>query len=124
VQVPVSGASMLPTLPEEGFVDFQRYVQDSRFQSFIPQQIKRGDIVVFENTKTADELKKQEKEESGFVKRVVGIAGDTVVIKDGFVYVNSKPKGNIYFKSRSTLWCEYSRLSRQQYQKETNGTRR
>ncbi len=104
VQVPVSGASMLPTLPEEGFVDFQRYVQDSRFQSFIPQQIKRGDIVVFENTKTADELKKQEKEESGFVKRVVGIAGDTVVIKDGFVYVNSKPLEEPYiFKSRSTF---------------------
>ncbi len=104
VQVPVSGASMLPTLPEEGFVDFQRYVQDSRFQSVIPQQIKRGDIVVFENKKTADELKKQEKEESGFVKRVVGIAGDDVVIKDGFVYVNNEPLEEPYIlKSRSTF---------------------
>ncbi len=104
VQVPVSGASMLPTLPEEGFVDFQRYVQDSRFQSVIPQQIKRGDIVVFENKKTADELKKQEKEESGFVKRVIGIAGDNIVIKDGFVYVNNEPIEEPYiFKSRSTF---------------------
>lgn len=104
VQVPVSGASMLPTLPEEGFVDFQRYIQDQRFQSVIPQQIKRGDIVVFENTQTEDALKKQDKEESGFVKRVIGVAGDTVVIRDGYVYVNNEPVEEPYiFKSRSTF---------------------
>lgn len=104
VQVPVSGASMLPTLPEEGFVEFQRYVQDDRFQKIIPQQIKRGDIVVFENEETADELKKQDKEESGFVKRVVGVAGDAVTIRDGFVYVNNKPLEEPYiYKSRSTF---------------------
>lgn len=104
VQVPVSGASMLPTLPEEGFVEFQRYVQDERFQRIIPQQIKRGDIVVFENEETIDELKKQEKEESGFVKRVIGVAGDAVTIRDGYVYVNGEPVEEPYIlKSRSTF---------------------
>lgn len=104
VQVPVSGASMLPTLPEEGFVDFQRYVKNDRFQSIIPQQIKRGDIVVFENKATDEELKKQNKEESGFVKRVIGVAGDVVSIKDGYVYVNNKPLEEPYIlKSRSTF---------------------
>src|SRR3989344_1538110 len=47
VQVPVSGASMLPTLPEEGFVDFQRYVSDLRVQTILPQRIEKGDIVVY-----------------------------------------------------------------------------
>ncbi len=104
VQVPVSGASMLPTLPEEGFVDFQRYVQDERFQSIISQDIKRGDIVVFENSQTAEELKKQGKEESGFVKRVIGVPGDVVTIREGFVYVNGKPLDEPYIlKPRSTF---------------------
>jgi signal peptidase I len=104
VQVPVSGASMLPTLPEEGFVAFQRYVDDSRVQNVIHQKISRGDIVVFENKKTDEELKKQKKEESGFVKRVVGTPGDTVLIKDGFVYVNGQPLQEQYtLQPRSTF---------------------
>ncbi len=104
VQVPVSGASMLPTLPEEGYIDFQRYVADNRFHTFIPQHIKRGDIVVFENEETAEELKRQEKEESGFVKRVIGIGGDTITIRDGFVFVNEEPVEEPYIlKPRSTF---------------------
>lgn len=104
VQVPVSGASMLPTLPEEGFVDFQRYVQDDRFQAIISQDIEKGDIVVFENKQTADELKKQGKEESGFVKRVIGVPGDVVTIREGFVYVNGRPLEEPYIlKPRSTF---------------------
>ncbi len=104
VQVPVSGASMLPTLPEEGFVDFQRYVADLRIQAILPQRIERGDIVVFENEKTAKELKKQEKNESGFVKRVIGLPGDTVSIKNGFVYVNGETIKEPYIlQPRSTF---------------------
>lgn len=104
VQVPVSGASMLPTLPEEGFVAFQRYIPDPRLHSIVPQAIKRGDIVVFENEKTNEELKKQKKDESGFVKRVVGIAGDSVTIRNGFVYVNGNAVEEKYIlKPRSTF---------------------
>jgi len=104
VQVPVSGASMLPTLPEEGFVDFQRYVADSRIQTILPQRIERGDIVVFENEKTAKALQKQKKNESGFVKRVIGIPGDTVAIQNGFVSVNGKTIKEPYIlQPRSTF---------------------
>jgi len=104
VQVPVSGASMLPTLPEDGFVEFQRFVTDPRIKSVIHQNIKRGDIVVFENQETAEELKKQEKDESGFVKRVVGVAGDTVTIRDGYVVVNKETLPEPYtLKPRSTF---------------------
>ncbi len=104
VQVPVSGASMLPTLPEEGYVPFQRFYYDDRIQKFIPQKIERGDIVVFENDLTHEELEKQHKDSSGFVKRVIGVAGDTVEIRDGFVYVNGKRLEESYtYKPRSTF---------------------
>src|SRR3990167_4482906 len=104
VQVPVSGASMLPTLPEEGFVDFQRYVYDPRIQTVFPQRIERGDIVVFENEKTTKELQKQKKNESGFVKRVIGLSGDTVAIQNGFVSVNGQTINEPYIlQPRSTF---------------------
>ena len=104
VQVPVSGASMLPTLPEEGMVDFQRYVPDSRIQKIFPQNLKYGDIVVFESEETAEELKKQHKDGTGFVKRVVGVPGDIVSIRDGFVTVNGKAMAEPYIlKPRSTF---------------------
>ena len=104
VQVPVSGASMLPTLPEEGYVPFQRFYFDPRVQKFIPQKIERGDIVVFENEETHKELEKQHKDSSGFVKRVVGVSGDKVQIRDGFVYVNGSRLEEPYtLKPRSTF---------------------
>lgn len=104
VQVPVSGASMLPTLPEDGYVDFQRYVTDQRVQKIIPQTIHHGDIVVFENNQTAEELKKQKKDGTGFVKRVIGMPGDTVSIRDGFVQVNGEMVDEPYIlKPRSTF---------------------
>jgi len=104
VQVPVSGASMLPTLPEEGYVPFQRFFFDERVQKFIPQRIHRGDIVVFENDTTHVELEKQHKDASGFVKRVVGVAGDSIEIRDGYVFLNGEKQGEPYtLKPRSTF---------------------
>lgn len=104
VQVPVTGASMLPTLPEEGYVPFQRYFQNDIFEKIIPQSIKKGDIVVFENERTHKELQEQNKDSTGFVKRVVATEGDIVEIKDGFVYVNGKKLQEQYtLKPRSTF---------------------
>ncbi|KKQ38899.1 MAG: Signal peptidase I [Candidatus Roizmanbacteria bacterium GW2011_GWA2_37_7] len=104
VKVPVTGASMLPTLPEEGSVPFQRYYHNKAFEKIIPQSIQKGDIVVFENEKTHKELEKQDKDVTGFVKRVIAIQGDVVVIKDGFVYVNGQKKQEQYtLKPRSTF---------------------
>ena len=43
---------------------------------------KYGDVVVFRNPKDRD---------VNYVKRVIGLPGDTVQIRDGIVYVNDKP---------------------------------
>jgi signal peptidase I len=46
-------------------------------------EYKRGDIVVF-----TPPLDWQEQDGTPFIKRVIGIGGDTVEIRDGLVYVN------------------------------------
>jgi len=104
VQVPISGASMLPTLPEKGWVPFQRYLYNPIISQFLPQSLQHGDIVVFENKKTRTELLAQKKDAKGFVKRVIGVAGDRVEIRDGFVLVNGVVVTEPYtYKPRSTF---------------------
>ncbi|MGB7272543.1 MAG: signal peptidase I [Geitlerinemataceae cyanobacterium] len=50
------------------------------------QDLNRGDIIVFNPTKTL----KQENYKDAFIKRIVGLPGDTVKIEDGRVYINEK----------------------------------
>ncbi len=66
---------------------------------FLPQrEIKRGDIVVFKFPGFPDELHKSaaEKEAAGvpyqtnFVKRVIGLPGDTVEFRNDQVYINNE----------------------------------
>ncbi|MFZ2187144.1 MAG: signal peptidase I [Candidatus Moraniibacteriota bacterium] len=55
------------------------------------QLVGRGDIVSFSNDKTAELITAKYGEAqrgSGFVKRVIGLPGDTLEIKDGFVWIN------------------------------------
>lgn len=63
------------------------------------QDIKRNDIVVFSwpvdtveyfFQKTDRKIRKPIDKKSNYVKRCVGIAGDTLEIRDGFVFINGK----------------------------------
>jgi len=97
--IPISGTgSMFPTFPkgkgktpkevaEELAAEVQMYVYPNpRFKP------GRGDIVEFRNAKT-DEIETREFEDSeisGFVKRIVGVPGETVEIRDGQVLVDGK----------------------------------
>lgn len=75
--VTISGVSMAPS-----FADGQRVVL-----SKIDKAYQRGEIVVFTsggNDPTATG------QENLYVKRVIGVAGDTVRYKDGKLYVNDK----------------------------------
>ncbi|PWH15955.1 MAG: signal peptidase I [Anaerolineae bacterium] len=74
-RVRVDGSSMLPTLKNGEFVLVNRLAY--RFDT--PQ---RGDIVVFHYPPDP----KQD-----LIKRVIGLAGDTVTIQGGIVYVNDTP---------------------------------
>lgn len=62
---------------EENFYDAEYLVADKiGYKLFTP---KRGDVVIFQKTETID-----------YIKRVVGIPGDKVEVRDGHFYVNSE----------------------------------
>lgn len=76
----IPSGSMLPTLQIN-----DRLIIDKISYHF--QDLHRGDIVVFNPTETL----KQEHYKDAFIKRVIGLPGDTVKIEEGRVYINEKP---------------------------------
>jgi signal peptidase I len=50
-------------------------------------EIRRGDIIVFRYPLNPNK---------DFVKRVVGLPGERIEMKDGFVQINSRPLGEVY----------------------------
>jgi len=86
----VEGGSMLPTFVEQDFVIVNRLAYRSFDLSWVPGmededwrpfgRPEAGDVVVF-----AYELEPRERD---FIKRVIAVAGQTVEIHDGFVFVD------------------------------------
>lgn len=70
----VEGSSMNDTLLHKEYIIINKF-------KFIFGNPKRGDIVVFHPTLDAGKY---------YVKRVIGLPGDTVVVRDGFVFVRDK----------------------------------
>ena len=70
----VSGDSMLPTLHENDYLIINKIGEP-----------KNGDVIVFKS-----DLEKNDGTTKDLVKRIIGVAGDKVVIKDGKVYLNDK----------------------------------
>jgi signal peptidase I len=67
-------------------------------------QIGRGDIVSFENAKTDELTTRTTGEAAGFVKRIIGLPGDSLELRDGLVYLNGKPLSENYTaKAHSTF---------------------
>jgi signal peptidase I len=73
--VKVEGTSMMPSL-----FDQERLFINQFTYKFGIGEIQRGDTVVFWFPK--DPTK-------SYIKRVIGLPGDIVAVKDGFVYVNN-----------------------------------
>ena len=91
----LQGTAMLPS-----FKDGQR-VKIKRFDRFEEPDLKRGDVVVF--------LFPDDPSASHF-KRLIGLPGDTVEIREGKVFVNEQELDEPYVESRLNL----SRRSQQQ----------
>lgn len=64
----------------------------------------RGDLVAFQNSQTAAILTAEHKDpQVGFIKRIIAIPGDTIELRDGFVYLNGTLLSEPYLSaSRST----------------------
>lgn len=80
----VSGESMFPTFKNSEFI--LTNLITLRFND-----PKRGDVIVFQAPVDHDK---------DYIKRVIGIAGDTVMIQDGYVYLNGqKLDESVYLSS-------------------------
>lgn len=75
----IPSESMLPTLE----IDDRLIIEKISYRFRKPE---RGDVVVFSPT---DALKEQDYKEA-FIKRVIGIPGDIVEVKNNSVYVNNQ----------------------------------
>lgn len=98
IKIPISGTgSMYPTFPkgkgttpqelaDELVAEVAMYVYpNNRFK------IGYGDIVEFKNAKTDEiEAKEFDGKLAGFVKRVIGLSGDTVEIRGGQISINGQ----------------------------------
>ncbi len=84
----VRGASMEPTF----------YTGDYIFTSKITykfRDVNRGDVIVFHSPKNAD---------IEFIKRIIGLPGDKIVIRNSEVYVNDVLIDEPYIASKTPLW--------------------
>ena len=77
--------SMQPTLQENNYLILSK-------QSYKFGSPKRGDIVVFPNP-NGNEL---------YIKRVIGLPGDTIEVKNEKVYINGKAEKDNYTKEGTT----------------------
>lgn len=81
----IPSGSMLPTLQ----IDDRLIIDKVGYRFDTPE---RGDIVVFEPT---DELRRQNFKDA-FIKRVIGLPGEAVEVREGKVFVDNKPLQEAY----------------------------
>ena len=76
----VPSGSMIPTMMEKDHILFNRL-------AYVFQSVERGDIVVFkfDNDSSRKDIG------SYYVKRVIGLPGDTVSFENGVVFINNQP---------------------------------
>lgn len=80
----VSGLSMYPTFKDKEYVL-------TNLITLQYENLKRGDVVVF---------KSPVETEKDYIKRVIGVPGDTVSIRSGNIYLNNgKSDESLYLKS-------------------------
>lgn len=77
----VVGHSMVPTIQEGQFL----LIDKLGYKMF--ERPQRGDIVVFHPPNMAGQI---------YIKRVIGLPGEVVELRDGRVYVNGKPLGEAW----------------------------
>jgi len=83
----IPSGSMIPTLLIGDHLLVNKFIYGPRIpftdtRIFTWEQPKRGDIIVF---------KYPENESKDFIKRVIGLPGDKIEIKNGILYVNDQP---------------------------------
>lgn len=90
----IPSESMLPTLK----IGDHLIIDKISFEIKGPKDIQRGDIVVFEPPAAA-----QSNDDIPFIKRVIGLPGETVSVKKGTVYINGEPLNEPYILEKPVV---------------------
>ncbi len=104
----VPSPSMRPTI-----IEWDRFLVEKVSYRF--REPRRGDIVVFHPTATANNLANEEKIRRGerpvslndFIKRIIGLPGEIIEIKEGTVFINGVPLEEDYITSDRRPIYEY-----------------
>jgi signal peptidase I len=83
----VKGASMVPTFSTGDYIFTSKITYKIR-------SIQRGDVVVFKEPKRS---------EIEYIKRVIGLPGDQVMVRSGIVYLNNVPLQENYINLSTPL---------------------
>lgn len=83
----IPSGSMEPTLQIDDHLMIEKV-------SYLFHEPERGDIVVFRPT----EALKQENYHQAFIKRIIGLPGETVEVRDGKVFINGQELVEDYIK--------------------------
>jgi len=104
--------SMRPTLLEKDLILVNKFLYGAKipFTKYTTPKIRdprRGDVIVFIYP---------EDPKKDFIKRLVGLPGDTVEIKSGSIYVNSKPLldpvfNHVYYYNRGDYGLEGQKIT-------------
>jgi len=115
----VEGASMEPTLQTGQYLLINKatyfHVEGTPFDKVLPVTHQgssdflfggpqRGDVVVFRAPTQPDK---------DFIKRVIGLPGDTILVKNGTVYVNGEPLDESYIHYPATYTYPFDGQPRQ-----------
>lgn len=84
----VKGASMEPTFQSGDYILTSKITYKFR----TPQ---RGDVIVFKSPKNPD---------IDYIKRIIGLPGDTLVVKSGRLYINDMLADESYVATITNLW--------------------
>lgn len=86
----VSGVSMQPNFQPNDLLFLST-------QSYTNRAPERGQVVIFRS-----DLKDENGKKELLIKRIIGIPGDTVVVRDGHVWINGKEQHSGYTKDLTT----------------------
>ncbi len=99
----IPSGSMIPTLEIGDQIFVNKFIYGIRipYLNIVPFSLvrapERGDVIVFNNPANTS---------ADFIKRVVGIPGDTVEIRDDVVYVNGREQPRTLLASDYSAWEE------------------
>ena len=75
-------------------------------KKYFAHSLQRGDIVAFQNETTEQTTREQYGIATGYIKRVIGLPGDTVELRDGLVFLNNQPLREPYTASPHSTFAE------------------